>query len=273
VIPAGARLRELVHTTAPLVLPGVYDALSARLATRAGFQALYMSGFAVSASRAALPDDGLLTMSEMTDQAAAIASATPLPVLADADAGYGSLASAARAIQRYEQAGVAGVHLEDVVQPKQGTRIVSKREMLRRIDTAMEARADPSFVVVGRTDAYDTLGLDEAIVRARLLARAGVDAVFVHSLTGRSEFLRLREAVDCLLLMNIVEGVTEVASVEDARELGYGLVIFPISAIRLRMRSEFEMYGALARAGGIGRRVSRLASLEEAAGFFGKSLR
>jgi 2-methylisocitrate lyase-like PEP mutase family enzyme len=263
VIAAGGRLRELARTEAPLVLPGVYDALSARLATAAGFRALYMSGYAVSASRAALPDDGLLTMSEMIEQAAAIVAASSLPVLADADAGYGDLASVARTVRRYEQVGVAGVHVEDVVQPKRGARVVSRRDMLRRIDAALSARADPAFVVVGRTDSYDTLGLDEAIVRARLLARAGVDVVFVHSLTRRSDFLRLREAVDAPLLMNVIDGITDVTSAEGARELGYALVIFSISALRLRIRSELGLYQTLAGSGQVGRLVSSLGSLDE----------
>jgi 2-methylisocitrate lyase-like PEP mutase family enzyme len=253
---AGARFRELLAEHSPLVLPGVFDALSARTAAASGFEAVYMSGFGTSASRMALPDNGLLTMSEMVDQAASIVEATALPVLADADAGYGGPASMERTVRRYEQAGVAAIHLEDTVSPKRGLYVVSRTEMVERIEASLGARTDPSFFVVGRTDAYDTLGFDEAIERARLLASAGVDAVFVHSLTQYSEFDRLRKAVDVPLLMNIVEGVTQPESSEEAARLGYELVVFSISCLRRVVSVEIETYSRL-------REEGRLTSLRE----------
>jgi 2,3-dimethylmalate lyase len=252
-----------------LVIPGAYDALSARLAATAGFRSVYMSGFGVSASRAALPDGGLLTMSEMVDQATAIVEATSVPVLADADTGYGSPASVARTIRRYEQAGVAGVHLEDSLWPRETQRVASRETMIARIEAAVGARRDNSFLIVGRTDAYDTLGLDEAIGRVRLLEGLGVDAIFVHSLTTRDEFLRVRDATSIPLVANVVDGLTEVVDKAEFAELGYDAIIYSISALRAAMRAVLNVYRELAATGYLHRQRECLLSIEETVSLLG----
>jgi 2-methylisocitrate lyase-like PEP mutase family enzyme len=259
----GDRFRALLGRGRPLVLPGVFDALSARLAFASGFEALYMSGFGVSASRAALPDTGMLTMSEMVDEATAIVDATGLPLLADADTGYGHAASVARTIRRYEQAGVAGVHIEDTLWPREERRVVSRPELIERAEAALGARRHASFLIVGRTDAYDTLGLDEAIDRVRLLESIGVDAIFVHSLTQRDEFSQLRAATALPLVANVVDGLTEVDEISEFAELGYELVIFSISALRSVVRTTLGVYRELADAGHLPGQRGHLASLEE----------
>lgn len=247
----------------PLLLPGVFDALSARLAAAAGFEALYMSGFGVSASRSALPDAGLLTMTEMVDEATAIVDATSVPLLADADTGYGGLASVARTVRRFEQAGVAGIHLEDTLWPREGRQVLSREGMIERVEAALAARRNASFLIVGRTDAYDTLGLDEAISRARLLEATGVDAVFVHSLTRKAEFARLRDVTELPLVANVVEGLTEVDELAAFGELGYELVIFSITALRRAVHATLGLYRELAECGHVRGRRDELASLEE----------
>ena len=259
----GERLRSLLGVGRPLLLPGVFDSLSARLADAAGFEALYMSGFGVSASRSALPDDGLLTMTEMVDEATAIVEATSVPLLADADTGYGGLASVARTVRRFEQAGVAGIHLEDTLWPREGRQVTTRGEMVERVEAALAARRNSSFLIVGRTDAYDTLGLDEAISRALLLEAAGVDAVFVHSLTRKAEFARLREVTELPLLANVVEGLTEVDELAAFGELGYELVIFSITALRCAMRATLGLYRELAESGHVRDAHVDLMSLEE----------
>ena len=261
--PAGAQLRSLLRSEHPLVLPGVFDAISARLAASAGFPALYMSGFGVGACRAALPDDGLLTMTETTDQASAIIDATNLPVLADADTGYGHLGSVARAVRRYEQVGVAGIHIEDLAYPKRGAQVVSRAEMVDRVEAALAARRASSFMIVGRTDSLDELGIEDAVDRARLLAQAGADAVFVHSLTQKGQFKRVRDAVDVPLVASVVEGLTEPTSAAEMEELGYEIVLFPISVLRGTIPRTLELYRELALHGALGVKASSLLALDE----------
>lgn len=260
---AGRQLRDLIIGGQTLVLAGVFDALSARLALAAGFRALYMSGAGVSASRAALPDNGLLTMTEMSDEAEAIVSATNLPVLADADTGYGDSGSVRRTVRRYERAGVGGMHIEDLTFPKHGVDVVSRIEMVERVEAALAARTDPSLMIVGRTDSLDTLGLDEAMERARMLESIGVDAVFVHGLSQRNQFDRVRKAISVPLVANLVEDVTEVASAAEVKEAGYEIAIFSISALRAAMKAAMSVYGELVQNGRLSSPSSELLPLNE----------
>src|SRR3954451_24686334 len=163
-----ARLRELLAGPGPVVAPGAYDALSARLVEQAGFDAVYMTGFGTTASLIGRPDVGLLTGSEMVDNARRIAAAVDVPVVADADTGYGNALNVLRTMQLYEQAGVAGVHLEDQVMPKKcghmtGKAVIAAEEMVGKVRAAVEARQDPDFVIIARTDAAAVHGLDDAI--------------------------------------------------------------------------------------------------------------
>lgn len=186
-----------------------------------------------------------------------------MPLLADADTGYGGLASVARTIRRFEQAGVAGIHVEDTLWPREGRQVLSREGMVERVEAALAARRNASFLIVGRTDAYDTLGFNEAISGARLLEAAGVDAVFVHSLTRTTEFARLRDMTELPLLANVVEGLTEVDELSAFAELGYELVIFSITALRRAMLATLGLYRELAEFGHVRGRHDDLASLEE----------
>src|SRR5579871_2281685 len=189
---AGAALRErLKHST--LVLPGVFNAITALLAQQAGFDALYLSGAGVTNSLLGAPDIALLTLTEMAQQARYVARAVSLPVLADADTGYGEILNVARAVAEFEQAGLAGIHLEDQVAPKRcghldGKQIVTPDEMAKKIRAAVRARSDPGFFLIARTDARSVAGLQDAIARAHRYLDAGADAIFPESLESREEF-------------------------------------------------------------------------------------
>ena len=188
---ATARLRELLAGDGMLLAPFVYDGFTARIAEEAGFDAAYMSGFATSMSRG-LPDVGLLTQTEMTQNAAVVASAVGIPVIADADTGYGNAINVRRTVREYERAGAAGVHIEDQVAPKKcgffdGKQVIGLEEAALKIRAAAEARTDPDFVVIGRTDALAVNGWDDAERRCRAFADAGADLVFVDGVRTRDD--------------------------------------------------------------------------------------
>lgn len=188
---ATARLRELLAGEGMLLAPFVYDGFTARIAEEAGFDAAYMSGFATSMSRG-LPDVGLLTQTEMTQNAAVVASVVGIPVIADADTGYGNAINVRRTVREYERAGAAGVHVEDQVAPKKcgffdGKQVIGLEEAALKIRAAAEARTDPDFVVIGRTDALAVNGWDDAERRCRAFADAGADLVFVDGVRTRDD--------------------------------------------------------------------------------------
>jgi carboxyvinyl-carboxyphosphonate phosphorylmutase len=233
-----ARLRELLAGDGPIVAPGAYDALSARLIEAAGFPAVYMTGFGVTGSLLGRPDVGLTTMTEMVQAAARIRAAVDIPVIADADTGYGNALNVIRTVREYEAAGVAGIHLEDQVAPKRcghldGKQVVPAEAMVDRVRAAVAARRDPDFLLIARTDARAVEGLDAAIDRARRYRDAGADMLFVEALRDDAEIERVATTfAGTPLLFNWAEGGrTPPTSHERLRELGFQLVICPISAL------------------------------------------
>jgi carboxyvinyl-carboxyphosphonate phosphorylmutase len=234
-----ARLRELLAGSDPVVAPGAYDALSARLVEQAGFGVVYMTGFGTTASLIGRPDVGLLGGAEMVDNARRIVAAVDVPVIADADTGYGNAINVVRTVQSYEQAGVAGVHLEDQVMPKKcghmsGKAVIGADEMAGKIRAAVAARHDPDFLVIARTDAAAVEGLDAALDRARAYADAGADLLFVEAPTSEDDIARVaRELADVApLVFNWAEGGrTPPLSLDRIAELGYSLVLFPIGTL------------------------------------------
>ncbi len=234
-----ARLRELLAAPQPLVAPGAYDALSARLVEQAGFDVVYMTGFGTTASLIGRPDVGLLTGAEMADNARRIAAAVDVPVIADADTGYGNAINVVRTVQLYEQAGVAGIQLEDQVMPKKcghmsGKAIIGTEEMAGKLRAAAEARRDPDTVIIARTDAVATHGIDEAIGRARAYAEAGADLLFVEAPTSEADIERVATELRGVapLLFNWAEGGrTPPLSLDRIGELGFSLVIYPIGTL------------------------------------------
>ena len=221
---AAARLRELLAGDGMLLAPFVYDGFTARIAEEAGFDAVYMSGFATSMSKG-LPDVGLLTQTEMTRNAAVIASAARVPVIADADTGYGNAINVRRTIREYERTGAAGVHIEDQVAPKkcgffEGKQVIGVEEAAQKIRAAVEARSDPDFVVIGRTDALAVNGWDDAERRCRAFADAGADLVFVDGVRSRDDLREFARRLGDLPRMYNGE-----LPPEEAQALGFKLQI------------------------------------------------
>ena len=233
-----ARLRELLAGDRPIVAPGAYDALSARLIEEAGFAVVYMTGFGTTASLIGRPDVGLLTMTEMVGNARRIAAAVELPVIADADTGYGNALNVIRTVREYEAAGVAGIHIEDQVSPKrcghmEGKQVVPAATMVDKVRAAVEARHNPDFVLIARTDARAVEGLDAAIDRARRYLDAGADVLFVEAMRSDAEIERVAaEFRGVPLVFNWAEGgKTPPQDFERLRALGFRLVLCPLSAL------------------------------------------
>jgi carboxyvinyl-carboxyphosphonate phosphorylmutase len=234
-----ARLRDLLTGDGPVVAPGAYDALSARLVEQAGFDVVYMTGFGTTASLIGRPDVGLLTGSEMVDNARRIVAAVDAPVIADADTGYGNAINVVRTVQLYEQAGVAGLHLEDQVNPKKcghmsGKAVIDAEEMAGKIRAAVAARRDPDLVLIARTDAAAVEGLDAAIARARVYADAGADVLFVEAPTSEADIARVAGELSGVapLVFNWAEGGrTPPIPLDRIAELGFSLVLYPIGTL------------------------------------------
>jgi len=236
------RLRELI-TQGTVVLPGAFNALTAMQIERAGFDAVYVSGAGIAAARG-LPDIGLLSMTEVVADAGAIARSVAIPALADADTGYGPPLSVMRTVEVFEQAGLAGLHLEDQESPKKcghlpDKRLVAVAEMAQKIGAAAQARRDRDFLIVARTDARAVEGLDGAVKRARAYVDAGADAIFPEALESAEEFKAFAQALkkDRLavpLVANMTEfGKTPYLTVKEFEALGYRLVLFPVTALRV----------------------------------------
>ncbi len=231
-------LRSFLSGSETIQAPGAYDCLSARLVEAAGFPVVYMTGFGTSAGYLGRPDVGLLGMSEMVDNAARIVDAVAIPVIADADTGYGNAINVIRTVQSYERAGVAAIHIEDQVAPKkcghlEGKQLIPAKEMAQKIRAAVDARKSSDFAIIARTDARAVEGLDGALDRARLYREAGADVLFVEAPQNEDEIERIAGELRGLpLLFNWAEGgKTPPVPFERLRELGFRIVIFPISTL------------------------------------------
>ena len=240
------RLRELI-AQGTVVLPGAFNALTAMQIERAGFDAVYVSGAGIAAARG-LPDIGLLSMAEVVADAGAIARSVAIPALADADTGYGPPLSVMRTVEAFEQAGLAGIHLEDQESPKKcghlpDKRLVSVAEMAQKIGAAVQARRDRDFLIVARTDARAVEGLDGAVKRARAYVDVGADAIFPEALESVEEFKAFaqavkKEGVTVPLVANMTEfGKTPYLTIKEFETLGYRLVLFPVTALRVATKA------------------------------------
>jgi methylisocitrate lyase len=233
---AGQRLRT-AWAAAPLMVPGVFSPLVARLAEQLGFPAVYLSGGALSAATG-VPDIGLLTLTEFVAAARDIVQATSLPLISDADTGFGEAVNVERTVQLFEAAGVAAIHLEDQVLPKRcghlsGKNLVTTEQMISKLRAAVGARRDPGFVIIARTDARGVHGFDDAVDRARRFVDAGADVIFVEALETADEFARFARLVHAPLLANMTEfGKSPNLDFKTLAELGYRLVIYPLTAFR-----------------------------------------
>lgn len=227
------RLRRLIARERILIAPGVYDAYLARCVERAGFESVYMTGAGVSHARLGVPDLGLLSFAEMLEQAGRIADAVDLPLIADADTGYGNAMNVARTLRAYERAGVSGCHIEDQQMPKrcghfEEKRVVPLEEMTAKLRAALDARTDPDFVIIARTDARTVESLDAALERANAYAETGADVIFVESPLSEDELAIIGRTVKAPLLANMVEsGKTPILPAEKLEALGFSVAIYP----------------------------------------------
>jgi len=237
------RLRQLINRRQGLIVPGAYDGVSAKLVERAGFPVTYMTGYGVSASRLGLPDMGFAGLGEMADQARNVAGAVSIPLIADADTGYGNALNVRRTVALYESAGVAGLHLEDQQMPKRcghlaGKIVVSAEEFAAKIRAAVEARTDPDFVIIARTDAIAVNGLDDALRRAEAAVKAGADMLFVEAPTTEEQIERVARAFDTPLLFNYAPGGrSPLPPFARLRELGYAVILLPVDTLFVAARA------------------------------------
>lgn len=256
-------LRERLASGELLRLPGAFNPLSAQLIERKGFEGVYISGAVLSADLG-LPDIGLTTATEVAGRGAQIARVTNLPTLIDADTGFGEPMNVARTIQTLEDAGVSGAHIEDQVNPKRcghldGKAVVDADTAIKRIRAAVEARRDPDFLIMARTDIRAVEGLDAAIDRAKGLVDAGADAIFPEAMRDLSEFEAMRAAIDVPLLANMTEfGKSDLFTVDQLRDVGMNLVIWPVSLLRMAMGAAERALDTLIDEGALTSRLDQM---------------
>lgn len=230
---ADAALKQAITEGEMVVAPGVYDLISALIADRMGFRALYVTGYGAVASHLGLPDAGIATMTEMLGRVGQIAKMTGTPIIADADTGYGGLLNVHHTVRAYEAAGVSAIQLEDQEFPKKcghtpGRAVVPAEDMAKKIRVAVDSRESDDFLIIARTDSRTSLGLDEAIRRGRAYAEAGADIVFVEAPESETELAEIAESIDAPVLANMVNGgSTPVLRADRLHELGFALAIFP----------------------------------------------
>jgi len=230
-------LRELLNQPGIIRVPGAYDAWSARLVEKAGFPAVYMTGYGASASVLGQPDIGLMTMTEMVAQAKNMAAAIGIPLIADGDTGYGGVHNVVRIVREYEQAGITAIQLEDQVFPKrcghmEGKQVVSRKEMVAKIKAAVYARQSDDFIIIARTDARAVNGLEDAIERSLAYVEAGAGVIFLEAPESLEEMARIAKAIPVPLMANMVEkGRTPLLTAKELEETGYKIVIFPVATL------------------------------------------
>lgn len=248
-------LRQLLRTGKAIPMPGAFNAIAAKLAERAGFPGMYVSGAGISNGVGGYPDIGFMTASEMAQQAGYTARAVNIPAIADADNGYGEAINVFRTVQLYEREGLAGLHLEDQVMPKRcghldGKQVISTEAMTEKIAAACEARQNPDFLIIARVDSRAVNGFDDAVVRANAYLKAGADMIFAEALQDRAEFAEFSSQVRGQLLANMTEfGKTPYLTLQEFESLGYNIVIYPMTAFRVMMKAISEAYDQLKREG------------------------
>ncbi len=247
----GERFRQAVDEERPLQVAGVIDAYCARLAERAGFRALYLSGAGVANASFGLPDLGMTTLNDVLEDARRVTGTTELPLLVDCDTGWGSPLIIARTVREMARAGVAAIHLEDQVDTKRcghrpGKQLVTTEVMVDRLKAAVDARVDPAFVIMARTDAAAGEGLAAAIERANRYVEAGADMVFAEALTDAEHFRRFAAAVSVPVLANMTEfGRTPLLTLDELRAAGIRLVLYPLTAFRAMNAAASRVYQTL----------------------------
>ena len=270
-------LRSRLQTGKILVAPGAYDALTARLLEQAGFEAVYRGGYAASAAAFALPDLGITTLTDMVDHARRMTSAITVPVIADADTGYGEVPQVIHTVHELERAGVAAIQFEDQVFPKrcghmEGKKVIPAEEMVVKVRAALDARRNPETVIIARSDATAVTGLDDAIARSRMYADAGADVIFIDAPTSEDDLKAIAAGgINAVLMVNISEyGKTPDLGAQRFEELGFGLVIYPSSTLFAAAQSTKELAAALMAEGSTVSSVPRMMPFDEINDILGK---
>lgn len=264
-----ARIRALLKQKSSLLMPGVYDALSAKLAARAGFEVIFTTGYSISATLLGEPDFGLLTQTEMLAAAQRICAVVDQPVIVDADTGYGNAINVIRTVRELVRADAAGLFLEDQVWPKRcghmrGKAVIPLEEHLKKLTAALEAKEGGDLFIVARTDARQALGLKEAIRRGVAFKQAGADAVFIEAPETREEMREIAQAVPGPLVANMIErGVTPLMSPEELSELGFHLIVWPLAPLYASAKALKEVYAALRAKGTTQGILDRLMPFDE----------
>lgn len=260
-----------------LVAPGAYDALTARLLEQAGFEAVYRGGYAASAAAFALPDLGITTLTDMVDHLRRMTGAVSVPVIADADTGYGEVPQVIHTVRELEAAGAAAIQFEDQVFPKrcghmEGKKVIPAEEMVVKLRAALDARRDPETVIIARSDATAVTGLDDAIRRSRLYAEAGADVIFIDAPTSEADLAAIAAGgIDAVLMVNVSEhGKTPDLGAQRFQELGFGLVIYPSSTLFAAAQSTKDLAAALMAEGSTRSVVPRMMPFDEINGILGK---
>ena len=270
-------LRARLQIGKILVAPGAYDALTARLLEQAGFEAVYRGGYAASAAAFALPDLGITTLTDMVDHARRMTSAITVPVIADADTGYGEVPQVIHTVHELERAGVAAIQFEDQVFPKrcghmEGKKVIPAEEMVVKVRAALDARRNPETVIIARSDATAVTGLDDAIARSRMYADAGADVIFIDAPTSEDDLKAIAAGgINAVLMVNISEyGKTPDLGAQRFEELGFGLVIYPSSTLFAAAQSTKELAAALMAEGSTVSSVPRMMPFDEINDILGK---
>lgn len=263
-------LRDLLKEPGIIVAPGAHNAFTAKIIEQSGgFQAVYVTGSGTTMSLIGAPDIGLLTMTEMVTQAKNINMAVSLPVIADADTGYGNAINVRRTVQEYERAGIAAIHIEDQVTPKkcghfEGKQVISQSEMVGKISAAVDTREDPDFVLIARTDARAVLGLEEGLRRAEAYVEAGADVIFFEAPQSLKELEIIAKSIKAPLMVNMDEGTkTPLLTVQELEEMGYKIVVFPRSAPCAAAKTIQELMQQLKETGTTKGFVNRIVTFEE----------
>ncbi|MEL7623043.1 MAG: isocitrate lyase/PEP mutase family protein [Clostridiales bacterium] len=249
------QLKQLFQSGKLIIAPGAHDALTAKIVGKVGFDAVYMTGYGQSASHLGEPDAGLMTMSEMVMRANTFVEAAGVPVIADADTGFGNAINVIRTIREYEKAGVAVIQLEDQVMPKKcghmtGRQVISKDEMVGKIKAAVDARIDPDFMIMARTDARTVHGIEEALERGVAYQEAGADIIFIESPESEEEMKKINEAISVYTLANMVEGGrTPLVPNDKLAAMGYNLVIYPTASTYVTTKAMLDLMEGLKKDG------------------------
>jgi 2-methylisocitrate lyase-like PEP mutase family enzyme len=262
-------LRALVSRKAGLVVPGAYDAVSARLVERAGFPAVYMTGYGVSASRLGLPDLGFAGLAEMADHVRNLAAAVGIPLIADADTGYGNALSVRRTVRQYEAAGVAALHIEDQVAPKRcghltGHQVIPRAEFAGKIRAAVEARTDPDLLIIARTDAISAVDFDEGLRRGEAAAKAGADVLFIEAPRSEDQVARIARELDTPLLYNYAPGGrSPLLPFARLRQLGFAVILLPVDTLLVAAKAIADFLSEVKASDDVGALATRYLPFRE----------